>query len=148
MHFGFTFDLSDIDLWNIDLLDTHLDLLETVIPRKHFVCKYSVFKTSSRHIFKTSSRHAFKTYSRHVFKTSWKRLQRNNFSLSKTYCRRLQDVLEDKKMLRWKRVEDIFKTCLCVFAILIVWQLWCVFSDFYNLKCVECEVNSVEILGY
>ena len=37
MHFGFAFDLSDIDLWNIDLLDTHLDLLETVIPNKHFV---------------------------------------------------------------------------------------------------------------
>ena len=25
-HFGFALDLSDIDLWNIDLLDTHLDL--------------------------------------------------------------------------------------------------------------------------
>ena len=25
MHFGFALDSSDIDLWNIDLLDTHLD---------------------------------------------------------------------------------------------------------------------------
>ena len=28
MHFGFALDLSDIELWNIDLLDTHLDLLD------------------------------------------------------------------------------------------------------------------------
>ena len=27
MHFGLTLELSDIDFWNIDLLDTHLDLL-------------------------------------------------------------------------------------------------------------------------
>ena len=32
MHFGFALELSDIDLWNIDLLDTHLDLLDTDTP--------------------------------------------------------------------------------------------------------------------
>ena len=37
MHFGFTLELSDIDLWNIDLLDTHLDLLDTDIPSILFV---------------------------------------------------------------------------------------------------------------
>ena len=37
MHFRFTLELLDIDLWNIDLLDTHLDLLETDIPNKYFV---------------------------------------------------------------------------------------------------------------
>ena len=32
MHFGFALELSDIiDLWNIDLLDTHLDLLDTCL---------------------------------------------------------------------------------------------------------------------
>ena len=137
MHFGFALELSDIiDLWNIDLLDTHLDLLDTDITSKNFVClrdvlktssRYvfktssrhvfktssrHVFKTSSRHVFKTSSRHVFKTSSRHVFKTSSRRLQRNNFSSSKTSSRRLQDVLEDVKLLRWRRVEDVFKTCL------------------------------------
>ena len=30
MHFGFALELSDIDLWNTDLLDTHLIF---VIPR-------------------------------------------------------------------------------------------------------------------
>ena len=38
MHFVFTLDSSDIDLGNTDLLDTHLDLLVTGIPSKHFVC--------------------------------------------------------------------------------------------------------------
>ena len=47
-----------------------------------------------------------------VFKTSSTRLQRNNFSSSKTSWRRLEDVLEDVKLLRWRRVEDVFKTCL------------------------------------
>ena len=28
MHSGFALEFSDIDLWNIDLLDTHLDLLD------------------------------------------------------------------------------------------------------------------------
>ena len=37
MHFGFTLDLPDIDLLNIDLLDTHLDLLDTDISSKNFV---------------------------------------------------------------------------------------------------------------
>ena len=100
MHFGFALDLSDIDLWNIDLLDTHSDLLDTDMPSKHFVCLYNVFKTSSRH----------------VFKKSWRQIQRNNFSSSKTSSRRLprclQDVLEDEKLLRWRRVEDVLETCL------------------------------------
>ena len=35
MHFGFTLDSWDTDLWNIDLLDTNLDLLDADIPSKH-----------------------------------------------------------------------------------------------------------------
>ena len=46
MHFGFALDLSDIDLRNIDLLDTHLDLSDTGIPSKHFFVSCHVFKTS------------------------------------------------------------------------------------------------------
>ena len=95
MHFVFALELSDINLWNKDLLDTHLDLLSpdkyTNIPSKYFVCL-------------------------HIFITSSTRLQHNNFSSFKTpykmSSRRLQDVLEDVKLLRWRRVEDVFKTCL------------------------------------
>ena len=32
MHFGCALESSDIDLLNIDLLDTHLDLLDIDIP--------------------------------------------------------------------------------------------------------------------
>ena len=45
-HFGFALALSDIDLWNKDLLDTHLDLSDTDIPRKHFVSHQDVLKTN------------------------------------------------------------------------------------------------------
>ena len=50
MHFGFALDSSDIDLLNIDLLDTHLDLFDTDLPSKHFVCLQDVLKASSRHV--------------------------------------------------------------------------------------------------
>ena len=70
MHVGFALDSSDIELQNIDFLDTNVDLLGTDIPNKHFVCFQDIFKMCSRHAFKTSSRHVFKTSSRHVVKTS------------------------------------------------------------------------------
>ena len=54
MHLGFALELSDIHLWNIDLSDTQLDLLETDIPVKYFVSLHNVSKTPSRHVFKTS----------------------------------------------------------------------------------------------
>ena len=130
MYFGFALDLSGRDFWNIDLLDTHLNLLSpdkyTDIPSKYFVCLQIIFRTSSRHVFKTSSRHVFKTSSthifktssRHAFKTSSRHLQdflQDVFETSlqdvfKTSSKSLQDVLEDVKLLRWRRVEDVFKT--------------------------------------
>ena len=56
MQFGFALELSDIDLWSIDLLDTHLDLLDADIPSKYFVSLHSVFKASSRRLQDMSSR--------------------------------------------------------------------------------------------
>ena len=89
MHCGFALDLSDTDLWNIDLLDTHLDLLDTDIPSKHFACLQDFLKTSSRD----------------VFKTPWRRLQHKQFFV-------YQDVLENVKLFRWSCVGEVFKTCL------------------------------------
>ena len=66
MHFRFALDSSDIDLLNIDLLDqryTHLDLLDTDIPIKHFVCLQDVFKTCLQDVFKTCLQDVFKTSS-------------------------------------------------------------------------------------
>ena len=60
MRFGLALEFSDVDLLNIDLLDTHLDLLDTDIPSKYFACLHNVFNASSR------------------------RLPHNNFSSSKT----------------------------------------------------------------
>ena len=53
-------------------------------------------------------------------KTSWTRLQdmswrRLQHVFSVTILRlprRLEDVLEDEKLLRWRRLEDVLKTCL------------------------------------
>ena len=53
MHFGFTLDSSDIDLWNIGFLDTHLDLLDTYISNTHFVCLQDVLKTCHQDVLKT-----------------------------------------------------------------------------------------------
>ena len=39
MHFGFPLDSSNIALWDIDL-----DLLDTEIPSKHFVCLQDEFR--------------------------------------------------------------------------------------------------------
>ena len=89
MHFGFGLVSSDIDLGNKDFLDAHLNLLDTDIPSKPFVSLQDALETSSR------------------------RHRRNNFLSSKTSSRRLvrclQNVFEDKKLLRWRRVEDVFK---------------------------------------
>ena len=87
---------SDIDLRNIDLLDTHLDLLDTDISNKHFVCFQDVLKTSSRH----------------VFKTSWRRLQRNNFLSSKTSSRSFEDVFKSSCEMSTRRLQEVFKTYL------------------------------------
>ena len=62
-------------------------------------------------------REVLKTSSRHALKTSLTRLQRNNFSSSKTSWRRLEDVLqirlEDVLKASWRhlarRPEDILK---------------------------------------
>ena len=107
MHFGSALELSNVDLLNIDLLDTHLDLLDTDIPSKYFANIHNVFKTSSRHVFKTSSGHVFKTYSRHVFKTPSRRLPCNNFSSSKTSSRCLARCLQDVFARRLGRREIV-----------------------------------------
>ena len=128
MHFVFTLDSWNIDFWDIDLLDTDLDLLvghaqiqispvnilftfKTSSRRlEEFFVFQDVFKTScevsSRRICKAFSAQdilSSKTSLRHledVFKTSLRRFAR----YLKTSSRCLQDVLDDEKLLRWRRV--------------------------------------------
>ena len=108
MHFGFTLELSDIDLWNIDLLDTHVDFLDTDIPCKFFF--HSVLKTSSRHVFWKSSRHgrlqdAFSVTMFCLPRRLARCFQEPSRHLQDVFTRRFQDVLEDVKLLRWRRVK-------------------------------------------
>ena len=112
MHFGFALDLSDIDLLNVDLLDqryTHLDL---------FVSKTSwrrLQDMSSRRLQDMSSRRLQDVFSVTIFRLP-RRLGRRKIVTLKTCWKTkncyAEDVLEDKKLLRWSRVEDVFKTCL------------------------------------
>ena len=89
--------MSNTALWNIDLLDTHLDLFHTDIPRKYF----DIFKACFQDISL-----------RHLQDKSWRHLE-DVFSVT-TFCllRGLQDVLQDVKLLLWRGVEEIFKACL------------------------------------
>ena len=109
MHVGFSFELLTIDLWNIDLLDTHLDLLDTDILSKYFFCLHNVFKTSSRHVFKAYLQEVpkrclqdvFKMSSvqqffffKDAFKTSWKTWNCYTEGVLKTSSRNLLDVFK------------------------------------------------------
>ena len=115
MHFGFALDSSDIDLWNTDLLGTYLDLLDTDIPKKHFVCLQNVFKTCLQDVFSVTifrlPRRLEDVFSVTIFRLP-RRLQDVLREVLKTSSRCLQDVLEDVKSLGWGRVEDVFKACL------------------------------------
>ena len=115
---------------------------------RHF-CKMfwrHVFKMCSRHVLKMSTRHVFKTSSTHVFKTSWRPLPHNNFSSSKTSSRRLQDVMEDLKLLRSIRVEDVFKTGKCLLG-RVVRKIQ--FYSFFKMEMLlefQNEIN-IRIIG-
>ena len=115
MHFPFALELSNLDLLNTYLLDTHLDLLDADIPSKYFACVHNVFKTSSRHLQDLSLRHLQEMSSRRFQEMSSRRfLDMSSRCLqdmsSRHLARCLQDVLEDVKLLRSRRIKDAFKT--------------------------------------
>ena len=77
------------------------------ISQQTFVGLQDVLRTSSRHVLKMSSTRlqcnnfsSCKTSCKYVFKTSSRRYQ-------DVFARRLRDVLEDEKLLRWRRLEDM-----------------------------------------
>ena len=114
MYFGFALASSDIDLWNIDLLDTHLHLLDTYIPSWYFVCLQDILKMFSRYVFKTCSRRLQDISSRHLQDVSWDVskasdvfnicLGRQKILTLKLCWRCLQDVLETNKCMLCKKV--------------------------------------------
>ena len=98
---------------DIDLLNVHLNLLDTLIPSKHFVCLPDVLLTSSRHVFKKCLQGILMASSAQQFFVSQHVLNMSS--------RHLQDVLRDilKTLLRdvfitsWKTkncyAEDVLK---------------------------------------
>ena len=90
------------------------DVLKTSSALTFFVFK-DVLKRSSRHLQDIVARRlledVFKTSCRYVLKTSWTRLcKRSCKHVLKTFWRRLKDALEDEKLLRRRRLQDVFKT--------------------------------------
>ena len=136
--------------------------LEKAYPRKYFLFSkmswrrlqsnnFSSFKTSSRRACKTSFKDVFKTSSRCICKTSSSRRLQDVFKrtscnyILKTFSRRLQNVLKDKKMLHWRRLQDVFSmpSSRRMFAG-IWWFLWKV-DLVYELNLeIFCEINSCE----
>ena len=93
-----------------------------------------ISKTCPQDVFKTCLEDAFKRCLQDVFKTSSRRLQRNNFSSSKTswkrkivslktYWRRLQDM-------SWRHLEDVLKTNKYLLEAFFFKQAYC------YLRCV------------
>ena len=105
--------MSDIDLWIVDLLDAYTFRFVRYRYLHFFVSKTSwkcLQDMSWRRLQGMSSRRL----QRHVFKTSWRRLQRSNFSSSKTPLRRIVICLQDVFNTSWKTknryAEDVLKT--------------------------------------
>ena len=87
------------------ILCSHRNQVETSLTSCGHICTQQTF---------AGLQDVLKTFSRHVLKTSSTHIQHNNFSsFSRSWSwRRLEDVLEDEKLLCWKRVEDVFNTYL------------------------------------
>ena len=103
MHFGFTLDLSDIDLLNVDLLDqryTHLYLFVSKTSWRSFQ------DMSSRRLQDMFSRRLEDVFSVTIFRLP-RRLQDVFRDVFKTFSRRLQDVFKTG-------LEDVLKTNKCL----------------------------------
>ena len=109
MHFVFALDLSDIDLGNMDLLDTHLYLLDTDIPSKHIF----VSVTSSRRFQDMPSTLRQDMSSRRledVFSITIFCLARYLQDVLKTPSRCLQGVLKTSWKTKHCYAEGVLKT--------------------------------------
>ena len=89
MHLGFALGSSDKVLWDIDLLDTG-------IPSKHFVCIQDVLRRLRRNHFlssKKSSRHLQDIFAKDVLEDKKKTLQDNDsyWKILKSFPGRLKD---------------------------------------------------------
>ena len=86
-----------------------------VTSQQTFVGLQDVLKTSSTRLQRNNFTSS-KTSWRRPTKTSWRRLEDVFKTSRKTSWRHLQDVIKTswktKKLLRWRRLQDVLKTCL------------------------------------
>ena len=118
----------DYLLHKIDNISKKLSIFNNLtMHRVYFVPKVGYFPTKYFLFNKTSSRRLQDVF-QDVFKTSSRRLQ-DVFArrLAIMSSRRLQGVLEGKKMLHWRGLQDVFKTSsvrLHQDECLLGWYLW------------------------
>ena len=116
MHFGFALDLSDKDLLNIDLLDQRYTHLYLFVSKRSWrrlqdMSSRRLQHMSSRSLQGMPSKRLEDFFSVTIFRLP-RRFPRCLQDVFKMSSRRLQDVLKDEKLLRWRRVEDVLKTCI------------------------------------
>ena len=99
MYFGFALDLSDANLWDIDLLDAELDLLDLFPRRLEDV--FSVIIFCDARCIQDLLRNIFKTFSRRF---------------QNAFASHLQDVFKDEKLLH-RRPTNISWTVIFFFKI-------------------------------
>ena len=108
----FTLELSDKGLLDrdLDMLEAGVDsfLINILLVFKKWgrQPQVNVLKTSWRHVLKTSSACQFLIF-QDFLKKSWRLLGRR---LEDVFAIHLEVVLEGKKLLHWRRLQDVFKT--------------------------------------
>ena len=117
MHFGFVLGSSDIDWWNIDLLDTHLDLLDTDILSKNCLSPRHLEEVlSPKHleeVLKIFLQDVFKQdmYLKHLQDMSSRRLE-DVFNVTIPFLPRgLEDILKMSSWRLGRRNIVTLKTC-------------------------------------
>ena len=93
------------------MLDAHLDLLDTDIPSKYFVCLHNVLKTSSRYVFKTFSRRLQDMSSRCLQDVLHVIIFRLPRCLQIVFARRLQDNFKTSSRRLGRRKIVTLKMC-------------------------------------
>ena len=102
MHFGFALELSDMDLWNIDLSDTHLDLSDTDISSKY------------QEVFCLPPLCLQDLFLKHLQDMSLIRLQdMSSGSLQDAFKTHLQDVFKLSLQDVFKSLQDVLKMKKC-----------------------------------
>ena len=97
-----------LNIWILVNLDHIMKMIHNMAPQSNF----ALTSPMNIQLISTINTANICWSSRCLQDMSWRRLQ-HVFSVTILRLpRRLEDVLEDEKLLRWRRLEDVLKTCL------------------------------------